>query len=394
MTLPAVKVAYLDHVARWSGGEIALFRLIAELDRSEVEPLVILSEPGPLEERLRSINVEVLVVNLDDKVRDARKDTLLQGVLGKLVLLKGLYEYAHQLSVILRERGVQVIHANSLKADFIAWVAGRLAGIPVIWHVRDHIDPVYLPGPVVWLFRFLAGWLPDLILTNSESTLQKLQQPPGRKLNAKVLPDGLTDEEIFSVYPAPARKFIAPVKIGLIGRITRWKGQHVFLQAGRLVLDAGLDAQFLIIGSALFDEHEYEDQLQSIVSQLQLRDQVKFCGFQEDVPGVLADLDILVHASITPEPFGQVVIEGMASELPVVAAAGGGVLDIIQHKQNGLLHPMGDAETLAENLMLLLEDPRTAREMAMRGRQTVVQKFRIRQSAQMVTELYRQIAFP
>lgn len=394
MNPPPVKVAYFDHVARWSGGEIALYRLIAELDRSQVQPLVILSEAGPLADRLKSIDVEVLVVNLDERVREARKDALHKGILGKLSLILSLYRYACRIAGLLEENSVQVIHANSLKADVIGWVAGRLARIPVIWHIRDHIDPGYLPRPVVWIFRFLAGWLPDMVLTNSQSTLQKLQESPGRKLNAHVLADGLTDEEILSVYPAPVRQFSKPVKIGLIGRITRWKGQHVFLQAAKKVLNAGLDARFLIIGSALFDEHEYEKDILHLVEELQLQEHVQFCGFVEDVPGILAQLDILVHASITPEPFGQVIIEGMAAELPVVAAAGGGVLDIIEHEKNGLLYPMGDAQDLARNLIYLLSNPEDARLLARQGRQTVQDRFRIKKSAEQVAKLYRQIARP
>ena len=95
----------------------------------------------------------------------------------------------------------------------------------------------------------------------------------------------------------------------------------------------------MLVGSAMFGEEEYEQQLIDLVGQLGISDRVDFCGFVHDVPKFLMDVDILVHASVIPEPFGQVVVEGMAAGLAVVASDAGGPAEVITHEVDGLLYP-------------------------------------------------------
>jgi glycosyltransferase involved in cell wall biosynthesis len=106
---------------------------------------------------------------------------------------------------------------------------------------------------------------------------------------------------------------------------------------------------------------------------------------------LLRTLDILVHASTIPEPFGQAVIEGMAAGLPVIGADGGGVKDIITHGENGLLVPMGDAPALAEALESLLGDPETARRLGEAGRAHVRSHYTAAQSARKIEQVYREV---
>ena len=90
--------------------------------------------------------------------------------------------------------------------------------------------------------------------------------------------------------------------------------------------------------------------------QLGVAERVLFAGFVDDIPSLLTDTDVVVHASVIPEPFGQVVLEGMAAGLPVVAAAAGGPLELIAHDVNGLLVPPGDRDALADQLRRLALD--------------------------------------
>jgi glycosyltransferase involved in cell wall biosynthesis len=139
-------------------------------------------------------------------------------------------------------------------------------------------------------------------------------------------------------------------RIGLIGRITPWKGQHIFLQAAALLHPLYPAAKFEIIGAALFSESEYEAHLHELCRTLHLIDTVEFVGFVEDARARMAQLDIVVHASTIGEPFGQVIIEAMAEEKPVVATNGGGVPEIVEDGINGLLVPMNDASRMAQAL--------------------------------------------
>src|SRR3954449_7040719 len=166
------RVVFVDHVARLSGAEIALARLVPAL-ADRVECHVILGEDGPLVGRLREAGAVVEVLPMDERLRDVRKDTVRPG-LGQLTSLARTARYVWRLRARLREVRPDIVHTNSLKAAIYGGFAGRLAGVPVVWHVRDRIDEDYLPGPAVRLVRALARRLPSAVIANSEATLATL----------------------------------------------------------------------------------------------------------------------------------------------------------------------------------------------------------------------------
>src|SRR5207249_911554 len=141
------------------------------------------------------------------------------------------------------------------------------------------------------------------------------------------------------------------LRIGMIGRIAPQKGQHVFIEAFvRAFGDGDRAHQAVIVGAPLFGEDAYLEEVRQLVVDRGMAERIRFAGFAEDVASELARLDILVHASVVPEPFGQVVVEGMAAGLPVVASAGGGPSEIIDDEVTGLLYPPGNVDRLAQTL--------------------------------------------
>ena len=382
-----IRVLYLDHTARLSGGELALARLLAALDRTRVEPIVALAEQGPLRELLEQQSIETHVLLLHESLRDVRKDSLgLAGTIAQFGSLGTICRYAWRVSRFARQHRVQLIYSNSLKADFYGAVAARLAGVPIVWHVRDRIEEGYLPRAAVWLVRLFARYLPVCVVANSASTLATLKLGTGRR--AAVIASGLTREHIERCWP-PHRSNPAP-RIGIIGRIAPWKGQDVFLEAAARLVRAGFAARFCIVGAPLFGEKAFDQQLREQAASLGLSDRVEFLGFS-DVPAVLRSLDVLVHASKTPEPFGQVLVEGMAAELPVVATDGGGAREIIENGRTGVLVPMDDAAALAGALAGLLTHPERARALAAAGRRHVLEHYTVEKSARQSEALYEDL---
>jgi glycosyltransferase involved in cell wall biosynthesis len=386
---PPIRVLYLDHTARLSGGELALARLLAALDRTRVEPLVALAEEGPLRELLARESIETHLLPLREGLRNVRKDSLgFGGWVAQIGALGSLWRYAWRVSRLARQRGVQLLYSNSLKADFYGTLAARLAGVPIVWHVRDRIEQGYLPPAAVWIVRLLARHLPVCVVANSASTLATLKL--GRRRRAAVIASGLTREHIERCW-VPQRTNPTP-RIGIIGRIAPWKGQDVFLEAAARLTRAGISARFCIVGAAMFGEEAFDRQLHEQAAGLGLTDRVEFLGYS-DVPTVLRSLDVLVHASKTPEPFGQVIIEGMAAELPVVATDGGGASEIIENGRTGVLVPMGDAAVLAEALAQLLRQPERARALAAAGRRHVLEHFTVEKSARQSEALYEELIY-
>jgi glycosyltransferase involved in cell wall biosynthesis len=266
----------------------------------------------------------------------------------------------------------------------------------VVWHIRDRIDDDYLPAPVVKVFRWLCQVVPYHVITNSHATLQTLHLPPPKAATTiysgvdcngetqfSVVHDGVVEDDFA---PGTANKAVPLVAI--VGRVARWKGQHIFLRAAAKVRREIPEVKFQIIGSCLFGEESYEAELHDLVKELQLEDCVEFTGFISNVSDYMQKLDVLVHASITSEPFGLVVVEGMVAGKPVVATRGGGVLEIVRDGETGVLVEMGSVDEMANAMVYLLKNPDVARKMGQAGRERVRECFTIDLTVQKVQEVY------
>lgn len=353
-----VRVAFVDHCALLSGAELALLRLAPALRR--VTPIAVLGEDGPLVGQLTAAGVEVHVLPLAGRTAGLRRDRVRPGLPLRAVL--DVVLYVGQLVRLLRALDVQIVHTNSLKACLYGSVAGRIAGTRVLWHARDRIADDYLPGPAVRLVRAAARWLPHVVVANSEATLATLAPHPRRQLRL-ALPDPVEQTllERGALRRPRGEHDRGPLLVGLVGRISPWKGQDVFLRAFARAFGPGTApgprARARLIGTAMFGEDDYAQSLRLLVRELGIEQQVEWRGFREDVGEELAELDVLVHCSTIPEPFGQVVVEGMAAALPVVAASAGGPAEVLADGITGLLVPPGDVDGLATALRRLAGDP-------------------------------------
>jgi glycosyltransferase involved in cell wall biosynthesis len=390
------RILYIDHTARLGGGEIALLNLIRKLDRARFEPVVMLFSDGPLKSALDADGIEVHLLPLQASIAEARKDSLGVGSLLRIRQIVDTTRFVARVARAIRQCDVALVHTNSLKADVIGGVAAKLAGVAVLWHLRDRIADDYLPASVVRAFRMAASLIPDYIIANSQATLRTLgEKTTGR---AAVIASGIDRVRIvhdgveFGPPPPPVPFTPHPeFVVGLVGRITPWKGQHIFLSAAEIVLQRFPSARFQLIGSPLFGEDDYERQLREQVKKLGIQGSVEFCGFCTDVGERITRLDLLVHASITGEPFGQVVVEGMAAGKAVVATNGGGIPEIVVDGETGILVPMGDVQLMAAAICDLLADPARRRKMGEMGRKRVLHHFTIDAVARNVERVYDEV---
>ncbi len=148
----------------------------------------------------------------------------------------------------------------------------------------------------------------------------------------------------------------------------------VFARAARKLLDRFPDAYFIAVGSVFGDQDFHLDALKAELEQLGITDRFILAPFRRDVPSFLAALDVYVHPSILPEPFGLVVIEAMAASKPVVATAHGGPLEMIEDGVSGYLVEPGNPTALANGVELVLRDPSRAQTM---GREAKDRAFRL-----------------
>ena len=349
-----MRIAYLDHVAQLSGGEIALLRLVPHLDA--VEAHFILAEDGPFADELVQAGISVEVMPMSERARGMRKGALTARTVPLGAVLATIV-YIVRLALHLRRLRPDIVHANSLKAGVYGALAARLAGVPVVWHVRDRIASDYLPAAAVRPVRAMIARLTAAVIANSQSTAATL----GRRVRPVVVPEAIV---------APAiggERTPGSLRVGMIGRVAPWKGQDLFLRSFARAFPDG-DARCVVVGAPLFGEEAFEQRLHALADELGLGDRTEFRGFRKDIWPEVARLDLLVHASLVPEPFGQVVLEGMAAGVPVIAADAGGPAEIIKHDVDGVLYPMGDGAALTRVMRDMGRDSDRRARLAAGGR--------------------------
>ena len=198
--------------------------------------------------------------------------------------------YVPRLARRLRSLRPDIVHTNTLKSGIYGSLAARLAGLPVVWHLHDRLTTDYLPRQAVRLVRAAIRRLPTALVANSQATLATAGGVP--RAGARVVPNPVT-------VPTAARPWArASQRVGMVGRLAPWKGQHVFLDAFAEAFPDG-EVSAAIVGAPLFGsaEERYEAELRHQARDLGIEDRVDFRGFQADVDGELARLDVLVHAS-------------------------------------------------------------------------------------------------
>jgi glycosyltransferase involved in cell wall biosynthesis len=336
------RVVFLGHTASLSGGEIAIANLLDALEG--IDAHVLLAEDGPIVERFRAAGARVEVLPLGERSRTLHRHEV--AGLGAVRPAVDAVRYATGLASRIRKLRPDLVHTISLKSALYGGVAARLARVPVVWSIQDRIALDYQPASVVKMVRTAARVVPTAIIANSEATAATL--PRGRARIDVVHP-------AVPVLPQAPARHASPHRVGVVGRLSAWKGQHVFLDAFAKAF-AGSDVQARLIGAPLFGEEAYEAELHAQVERLGLTDRVEFRGHRDDVAGELADLDVVVHCSTVPEPFGQVVVEAMGVGRPVIAAAAGGPLEIVTDGIDGLLTAPGDADALASAMSRLIDD--------------------------------------
>ncbi|MBI4561585.1 MAG: glycosyltransferase, partial [Candidatus Rokubacteria bacterium] len=320
-------IAFLDHTASLGGGETYLLSLLKHLDRSRYRPLLVLGEEGPLAARARALGVRVEVIPVGRKVLGRGKS---EGIGGLLRAVSGLLTASGavaRLVRLLKAERVALVHTNSLKSQVYGGLAARLARRPAVWYLHDNLAADFFPP---WLRLGVArsgNLLANRALCNSAATREALLLCGGRSDRALTIHYGI-DLEVFNgggPHAAEARRALGlPPRGPLVGNVARlapWKGQIYFVQAAPRILAAIPDAHFVIAGEALFGprDHAYRADIESLIRTLGLGKRIRLLGFQDDVPRVLAALDVMVHASIAPEGVGLSVAEALAMGKPVVS---------------------------------------------------------------------------
>jgi glycosyltransferase involved in cell wall biosynthesis len=343
-----LRIAVLDHVVERGGGQLAMARL-ADALRGEVETTFVLPAEGPFVERLRAAGHTVEIVPLGEvrrlKIENIRllADAAERG--------PALATSAARMASAARRHGAQLVYSNSLKSHVYGALVSRLARLPHVAHVRDIIQPPYLPPRLCHALRaYFAVFPPKATIANSAATARAA--PFWRR--STVIPSGITRAVGTAEGPSGGVPTLA-----VLGRIERWKGQDVAIRALARLRRRIPNARLLVGGAPEVGDPEYGSELRELTEVLGVTDAVEFTGFVDDPYEFFAQATLAVHSSVMPEPFGQVVVEAMAVGRPVIATAAGGPLEVLEHGRFGLLVPPSDPDAIADAAYRVL----TSREL-------------------------------
>ncbi len=356
-----LRVLFVNPGRAMGGAEQSLLLLLQGLRTQGVESLVALFDDGPFHQCLTEQAFRTLCLKPLRGLRGATRYRDTSGIVKSLPMIVAGFPTLLRLVALARQHRVDIIHTNGLKAHMLAGSAGRLAGVPVVWHLRD-FPPAAAAGRIL---RTASHYLPQLVLTNSDAVAQAVQTerddaPPVTRLYNPVDLDrfhfGLSKTGIRRELGIGAQ---TPL-VGCVAHLTPWKGHEQFLTIARDVKAACPDAHFVIVGGAIYetDGHRgYASQLRQQAQALGIADQVTFLGARDDVPEILAALDVLVHCPVAPEPFGRVLAEAMAVGCPVVATRCGGIPEVIEDGVTGNLVAPGDLEGFVAAVTAYLHSP-------------------------------------
>jgi glycosyltransferase involved in cell wall biosynthesis len=312
--------------------------------------------------------------------------------------LKSFYEFMrwHMPRIRLfvraiRENGIDLVHThNDLRRGKPEIIAAWITCVPCVSHIHGY--------PKLTSFdKSCSRFVDSFIHISTDVAKCHLAQGVPRP-KSRVIHNGVDMTEFSQSHDSALIRSelgcnLNEILIGIIGRLDWWKGHEYFLEAMSQAAEYIPNIKGVIIGDLETDVSidlnlNYNNKLHSLVKSLGLEDRVIFTGFRSDIPALISTMDVIVHASSTPEPFGLVVIEGMAAGKPIIATAAGGVLDIIEDTVSGLLVPCKDSRAMAEAIMQIISNQNRAEQIGRAARQRVADKFTIQRQVTVVQELY------
>lgn len=304
-----------------------------------------------------------------------------------------------EIAKFSRDFGGQIIHARSRAPAWSASFAARRLGIPFVttYHGTYNSNS----GLKTWYNSIMASG--DLVIANSKFVADHISQTHEIDMGKiRVIPRGI---DLAGFNPANIEKsrleqarqtLIVPSEtdkplILMPGRLTRWKGQLVMIEALGLLRDRGLRAHLLLPGDAQ-GRDRYVRELEAKIIQLDLQQQVNLPGHVTDMAALYAISQIVVSASIEPEAFGRVAVEGQAAGKPVIATAHGGSLETIQQGISGLLVFHDNPTAMADALMQILSlSNQQQQQWGSRGQSWVTGQFSRTKMCRLTLAVYQEL---
>lgn len=373
-------ICFFGVAAHLGGAERSVLELLRQIRLNEEvcgygARVLMPKNEGAFIDEVRKLGITVDVIEMPAKFLALSRSQPGRAVVDAMVSSPAVALYLAKLAKYFKATSPDLIYTTGIKCHLVSALLKPVLQMPVLWHLRD----ILAPGPTLVALRAAAALGHIALAANSKATAEAFSNAP---FNIDVVYNGFDAK---ALQPRRNRMFNELFKVdasipivGMLGVVARWKGQLEFLRMARQVLDQGIDARFVVIGSEIYDtsgDRGFFDTVKEEAKKLGLHDHVHFAGYMNNPAEALNGLDALVHASTKPEPFGRVIVEAMACRVPVVASRAGGVLEIIEERQTGLLFEPANPTDMARALSTLLNDSALREAIALRARKSFEERF-------------------
>jgi len=381
-------ILYIHQSAELYGSDKTLFYLVKEVnEQPDFNVIVVLPNNGPLKELLETNNIEVIVLSV---IKVSRSMFTLTNI---ILLPYHIITSIKALKKALKGRELDIVHSNTLAVLLGAFYAKRYK-VKHVWHVHEIIKK---PKIVSNIYPFLVDKYSDLVVYNSNASKEFLcgKRASLNKKSKNIL-NGFDREldvtplsEIDKIRTTLFQVEKSDVVLGLVGRINKWKGQHLLLESFSKLKNEFPDLKLMFIGSAPPNQDYLVEELQNKIYEYSLEKDCKIIPFQKNIWSIWDSIDIAVVPSTEPEPFGLVAVEAMLAKKPVIAANHGGLVEIIVPNETGYLFEPNNPIELENSIKKLLLNQSDIDSFSKKGYKRAINEFSLQKHVENFIELYK-----
>lgn len=377
-----------------SGNFLTQWLILERLDRAQFTPIVMSLVEGVALEEFRKMGVECVVISPPGDLDRYGGNVLRNGILGRMKTAIDLLRYNLTLARFFRERQINVVYANCVRAEMSIGLAARLTGVPSLLYIKSE-----LKNPIIDFLSFLAANR-ILFMCKSNYKLKYARIMRLFEYKISILEGGLEPIELNLAFNADKSRLrneldLDPEKFNVcvVGQISPMKGQRVVVKALSKMVKYTKKIQLYFVGDTPIEEYKwYMETVKNDLVKLDLSRFVVFLGWRNDALNIMSCMDLLINPSLA-EGFGYVPLEGMALGLPVIATRVGVLPEAITDGVTGFLVKSGDDEGIVRCWRSLISDPALCERMGKNARSKIFSEYliddKVDRLAQIWTDMVR-----
>jgi len=382
-------ILFIHQSAELYGSDKTLLLLLKNLDKNKFKPIVLLPFDGPLKEALENENIEVVIAPV---LKLYRKLFTPKNLIGFFKDIKAAFKIVNKLH---KKYQFTLIYSNTL-AVLLGIMFAWKNNIKHLWHVHEIIEkPSLFKKAFVGLLSLKSN---THIVYNSQATKVFWE------LNKSIINKGVViwngieintpESSTSELFDIRKNLFLAQpneIILALVGRISRWKGQMILLDAFNNLVQKNENIKLVFVGAPPPNQEKFQEDLEERIASFKLNDKVLIIPFQNEIHKIWQAIDIAVVPSTEPEPFGMVAIEAMLAHKPIVGSNHGGLTEIIENNATGFLVTPNSVQDLVIALEKLIQNELLRKEMGEKGYLRVTTAFSVEQYVDSFEKFFEKI---